>query len=66
MSYFGDIWEDCLLGVEKKLEEWSRTDSQVSGLRDRVDGWPLLAEAIRCYVLAREKRTLTGDINNSF
>lgn len=55
MCYFGDIWEDWLLGVEKLLEEGSRTDSQVSGLGDRVDGWPLLAEAIRCHVLAWEK-----------
>lgn len=65
MSYFGDIWEDWLLGVEKLLEEGSRTDSQVSGLGDRVDGWPLLAKAIRCHVLAWEKRALTDDINSS-
>ena len=66
MRYFGDIWEDWLLGVEKLLEEGSRTDSQVSGLGDRVDGWPLLAEAIRCHVLVWEKRALTDDINSSF
>ena len=66
MCYFGDIWEDWLLGVEKLLEEGSRTDSQVSGLGDRVDGWPLLAEAIRCHVLAWEKRALNDDINSFF
>lgn len=66
MRYFGDIWEDWLLGVEKLLEEGSRTDSQVSGLGDRMDGWPLLAEAIRCHVLVWEKRALTDDINSSF
>lgn len=65
MSYFGDIWEDWLLGVEKLLEEGSRTDSQVSGLGDRVDGWPSLAKAVRCHVLAWEKRALTDDINSS-
>lgn len=57
--------EDWLLGVEKLSEEGSRTDSQVSGLGDRSDGWPLLAEAIRCHVLAWEKRALTDDINSS-